>query len=78
MNKEEIINEIKQIAAKKNIKVSDNLFSKQLKEIGIDSLSAMSLIIEVEDAFNIAIPDDKLTSIKTLNELVGLVSELKK
>ncbi|MDR2829286.1 MAG: phosphopantetheine-binding protein [Mycoplasmataceae bacterium] len=78
MNKDEIINQIKQIALKKNIKVNDSILSKPLKEIGIDSLSAMSLIIDVEDAFNITISDEKLTSIKTLSELVNLVFELKK
>jgi acyl carrier protein len=78
MNKEEIISQIKQIALKKNINANDAVFSKPLKEIGVDSLSAMSLIIDVEDAFSVTIADDKLTTIKTLNELVDLVLELKK
>jgi acyl carrier protein len=76
MNRAEIINEIKQIAANKNIKVSDETFSKPLKEAGIDSLSAMSLIVEVEQVFNVTIPDEKLMTIKTLNQLVELISDL--
>jgi hypothetical protein len=41
MNKEEIINQIKQIALKKNINVNDAVFSKPLKEI--DRLGSNSI-----------------------------------
>ncbi|GMO14632.1 MAG: hypothetical protein Ta2E_07230 [Mycoplasmoidaceae bacterium] len=75
MDKLEITKKIKAIASKRNIKISENDFNKSLKDIGVDSLSAVSLIIDLEDACGITVPDDKLTTIKNVNELITIVLE---
>jgi acyl carrier protein len=67
-----IIEAIKNIAKKRNMQITDKDFDKQLKHIGIDSLTAISLIIDIEEELKIRIPDEKLDSIKTLNDLINI------
>ncbi|MDR2636421.1 MAG: phosphopantetheine-binding protein [Mycoplasmataceae bacterium] len=76
MNRTEIISKIKTIAAKRNIKFDEKDINKKLKDINIDSLSSISLIIDVEDTFKITIPDDKFPTINTLNDLITIIEGL--
>jgi len=46
---------------------------RKFSEIGIDSLDAMSVMLEVMERFNIQIPNDDVTKLTTLNELAGFV-----
>ncbi|MCV3728376.1 phosphopantetheine-binding protein [Ureaplasma miroungigenitalium] len=41
-----------------------------LKSLGIDSLAAMDLIVDIEDALNVRLSDEELVSIKTLGDLI--------
>ncbi|MDR2653851.1 MAG: phosphopantetheine-binding protein [Mycoplasmataceae bacterium] len=78
MIKQEIINKLKEIAKEKKIKIDDSNLSKSFKELGIDSMSSISLLIEIESKFDITFPDDKLVQIKNYNELINTIEELKK
>jgi acyl carrier protein len=49
---------------------------KSLNELGKDSLDAFSLVFELEDAFQISLPDDCLDPTKSLRELAERVESL--
>jgi acyl carrier protein len=78
MERTEIINKLKKIAGARGVKFDTKDINRPLKEIGVDSLTGISIIVDTESAFNITIPDDKLTSIKDFNELIDLIAELVK
>ncbi|RCT49770.1 acyl carrier protein, partial [Ureaplasma urealyticum] len=42
----------------------------ELKSLGIDSLSAMSLIMKIEDKIGVQLVDEKLLKIKNLGDLI--------
>jgi len=71
MNKQ-IIAEIKKAAASQNIKliINDDEPETTLKHLGIDSLAAMGIIINVETNLGVRLPDDQLIEIQTIGELV--------
>ena len=46
---------------------------RKFSEIGIDSLDAMSVMLEVMERFNIQIPSDDVVKLTTLNEVVCFV-----
>lgn len=39
-------------------------------ELGLDSLDGLNLIFELEEEFNVMIPDDKVESMKSVSEVV--------
>ncbi len=42
----------------------------KLETLGIDSLKAITVIFELEEAFDIEIPNDAISSIVTVNDIV--------
>ena len=48
-----------------------------LKECGVDSLSLVTLIVSIEEAFNISFADDDLNpdTLRTVSSLVGLTEK---
>ena len=42
----------------------------ELKTLGIDSLKALTVLFELEEAFDIEIPNDLIPSIVTVNDIV--------
>jgi len=44
------------------------------KDLGIDSFSLISMIMEIEENFNIEIPDYELNNFKTLKDLYDYIS----
>ncbi len=47
-----------------------------LDELEMDSLDAMNLIFELEEEFDIEVPDDKVTEMKTIGEMVEGIEKL--
>ncbi|MDR2461967.1 MAG: phosphopantetheine-binding protein [Mycoplasmataceae bacterium] len=74
MKKEEIIKIIKKIIEKENISFDFNSknLDLTLKQVGIDSLQVMSIVVAIEEELNVTIPDDQLTKIKNLNNLIDI------
>lgn len=72
MNKE-ILNKLIKIAEEQNIKVDLSKASpeKTLKDLGLDSLGTIGIIVGVENELNIRISDENLGKIKTLGELIS-------
>jgi acyl carrier protein len=64
------------IAKSKNIPAESLSLASNFDELAIDSLDKINISFEVEDAFNIAIPDDALNSLKTIGDVVQGVEKL--
>ncbi|AGM25447.1 acyl carrier protein [Spiroplasma chrysopicola] len=72
-----ILEEIKKVFQENGIKQTitmDTVF----KDLGIDSLDLMDLVIIAEKKLNVRIPDDKLMDINKVSDLVAIIEELKK
>jgi acyl carrier protein len=50
-----------------------SLTASFMDDLGADSLDLIELIIALEDVFDVAIPNDALDSIVTMQDLVGFI-----
>ncbi len=66
----EIISE--QFGVKENDVTMD---SSIVDDFGADSLDLVDLAMTIEDAFNIEVPDEELENIRTVGDIVKLISE---
>jgi len=74
MNYQElIVKELKKHGAKGELSPTS-----EFKNMGIDSLDLMDMIVQLEEELDISVPDDDLLNLKTIDDLVKLVTELKK
>lgn len=64
------------IAKAKNIPTDTINLDTTFEELNIDSLDKINISFEVEEAFNIEIPDDALGSLKTVGDVVNGVKRL--
>ena len=68
--RQKVIDGIKEIAKAQNLSIDFSNTSTTLKDLNIDSLAAMNLIMELEEKLNVTLDDEILLSIKTLGELI--------
>ena len=47
--------------------------STTLDDLGVDSLDAVEIIMELEDEFGIEIPDDEVENVKTVGDIVKII-----
>lgn len=67
-----ILEKVAEVIAKAvHCNVEDVKPETELSELGIDSLKTITLIFELEEAFDIVIPNDAITSIVTVNDILG-------
>jgi acyl carrier protein len=52
--------------------------NSKFKNMGLDSLDLMDMVIQLEDELNIRVPDDELEELNTIKDLVDLINKLKK
>lgn len=73
----DIKNEINQALAKNNIKIKidEKNLNLNLKDFGVDSISLMTVIVELENKLSIMLPDDELITIKTPKNLIDLIDK---
>ena len=64
------------IAKAKNIPADTIALDTTFEELNIDSLDKINISFEVEEAFDIAIPDESLGSLKTVGDVVRGVHQL--
>jgi len=65
------------IAKSKNISPNAITLATTFDELNVDSLDKINISFEVEEAFNIEIPDDALGTIKTVGDMVDGVTKLR-
>ena len=64
------------IAKSKGIPANTITLTSTFEELNIDSLDKINISFEVEEAFNIDIPDEALGTIKTVGDMVDGVTKL--
>ena len=64
------------IAKSKGISADTITLASTFEELNIDSLDKINISFEVEEAFNIDIPDEALGTIKTVGDMVDGVTKL--
>lgn len=64
------------LASVKRIPADTIKLDTDLQEMGIDSLDVFSLLFELENAFNISIPDDDVRSLRTVNDIVEGIKKI--
>ena len=72
MNKD-ILNKINKIAKDLNINLSVENKDRTLKELGLDSLAVIGVIVKLENELKIHVSDEVLGGIKTLEQLVAAI-----
>jgi acyl carrier protein len=64
------------IAKSKGIPADTITLASTFEELNIDSLDKINISFEVEEAFNIDIPDEALGTIRTVGDMVDGVTKL--
>ena len=67
---------IKAIAGQKRIDEALIGLDTPLDELGISSLDAITIIYEIEDAFDVEIPNEKIEGLSSVREIVEGVTAL--
>ena len=63
------------IAKQKCIAPEEVRLDSTLEELALDSLDRVSLTFDIEEKYDIEIPDHKLDQIKTVNDMVSGIEE---
>ena len=64
------------IAKSKSIPADTISLANTFDELNIDSLDKINISFEVEEAFNIEIPDEALSTLRTVGDMVQGVTKL--
>lgn len=73
-----VIDKVKELVAeqlgisKDTIKAESNI----IEDLGADSLDVIEMLMTLEDEYGITIPDDKISQIKTIGQIVDLIEEI--
>ena len=75
-----ILSKINKIAKQQEVNIVFDYSNKNmtLKELGLDSLSVVSILVGVEDELGVHLPDEVLGDIKTVEQLVDVFEKAKK
>jgi acyl carrier protein len=58
-------------------KIEDVTPEAELVALGVDSLKAITVLFEIEEAFDIEIPNELITSIVTVNDIMEKVADIR-
>ena len=77
MNEEEIISKVKELISI-NLGINAEIIkldSDITKDLGADSLDVVELIMKFEESFGLNIPDEEVSNIKTVKDIVNYISK---
>lgn len=63
------------VVMQRNVEVTPE--SDIVRDLGVDSLTLMNIVMELEDVFELSIPLDRLADVETVGDLAGLINELR-
>ena len=66
----------KAIVAIINCPIEDVVVDAKLETLGIDSLKAINILFELEEEFDIEIPNERIADMETVGDIVESVTEL--
>jgi acyl carrier protein len=52
-----------------------NDFSNYREDLGLDSLSALEVMVDIEYAFKIKVPEERLQAVQTVQDTITVVQE---
>jgi acyl carrier protein len=67
---------IKVIAETQRIPIESIHVNSSFEELKIDSLDGINILFGIENEFNISVPDDTATSLRSVNDVVEGVKKL--
>ena len=67
---------IRVFAQFKKVEPEEIKLETTLEELGFDSLDGLNLIFELEEEFDVVVPDDKVQSMKSVAEVVEGIEQL--
>ena len=77
MTQEEVFQKVSEIIAnKKGTQPSSITMESSFEELDMDSLDSVELISDLEDHYNVSIPNQELLAIKTVREAVESLEKL--
>ena len=77
MTQEDIFTKVSEIIAnKKGVQPSAISATASFEELDMDSLDSVELISELEDHYNVSIPNQELLAIKTIKQAVASLEKL--
>lgn len=68
----EVVGIIKKVCATLLIGPED--FPRPLQEVGIDSLDASTILLELEERFRITIPDEDIEQLQSIDKMVAYMA----
>lgn len=79
ITREKILEIINVNIESKKVEITEEMLDVDLNELGLDSLSFVKIIVDLEDNFEIEIPDEKLiiSEMNTVNKIIEVVIETK-
>ena len=69
---EDAIKKVQSVLAKK-LKINSIDQEKELRELGLDSLDVVELLLELEDEFGIEFTSDELKNLKKVSDLYSAI-----
>ena len=60
-----------------NCKIEDVKPEAELISLGVDSLKAITVLFELEEAFDIEIPNELIPSIVTVNDIIDKIDNIR-
>lgn len=78
MEKSEIIKLLSELIKKNKPDISIEDLSREINirnDLGIDSIQILEMIGQIEEQFDIEIPDRKLREIQTIDQIVAFIEE---
>ncbi len=61
---------VEAVAAVKKMPVEQVNAGQTLEELRVDSLDAVTLVFDLEEAFGVSLPDDKVRSLRTVQDII--------
>lgn len=75
-----VIDKVKELVAEQlgisKDSISEN--SNIIEDLGADSLDVIEMLMTLEDEYGVTIPDDKISQVKTINQIVELIEDCQK
>jgi acyl carrier protein len=77
MDRDEILTNLKASISKISGLPVDSIAdsASYVEDLGLDSLTILEIVVEVDYQFNVRIPEDRMEGIRTLEDTVNLVEE---
>ena len=77
MTQEEVFQKVSEIiASKKGVSAASITMESSFEELDMDSLDSVELISDLEEHYNVSIPNQELLAIKTVREAVESLEKL--